>query len=190
MQPLAAVFLDGPVKILNISENSLGVEGAVLLAGVFGSMTRLEQLDLTNNDLGKGTLELVSRGLPASLHTLHMGSNSIDDQSLSQIGRAFNTDTLPAFECLDLPDNNITDEGLVQFAKILETGRGLKLKTLNLVGNGFGDEGCSALAGERHAEHACMGCRVLTGIDTHVLTICRDFKNKVAGGDGAQARRK
>jgi len=115
---------------------------------------------------------------------------SIDDQSLSQIGRAFNTDTLPAFECLDLPDNNITDEGLVQFAKILETGRGLKLKTLNLVGNGFGDEGCSALAGERHAEHACMGCRVLTGIDTHVLTICRDFKNKVAGGDGAQARRK
>jgi len=158
VQLLAAAFLCMPLKILNLSENSLEPEGAVLLAGVFGSMTRLEQLDLTNTDLGEGTLELVSRGLPASLCTLRMGSNGMEDQSLFEMGRALGADTLPALECLELSDNNFSDAGLVDFAKLLESGRGLRLKTLNLGGNGFGDEGCSALAGELSTQSTLAWC--------------------------------
>ena len=153
VQALAGVFLNGPVKILNLSENSLGPEGAVLLASAFESMTRLEQLDLTDNGLGEGTLELVSRGLPASMRALRLGSNGIDDQGLSAIGRTL--DALPALECLELPNNDVSDAGLVNLANLLETGRDLRLKTLDLGGNGFGDEGCSALAGERRSARWC-----------------------------------
>ena len=123
---------------LHLGRNLINCECTEALVRGLGGCCRLEKLDLTDNEIGDNGLDALMRGLPASVHTLHLSQNNI----------AFARQQSPLrFDDLDLSENPISLDGLRKFADSL-ADPGCCVRKLRLMGlqNALADEGAAIIA--------------------------------------------
>ncbi len=106
-------------------------------------LANVRELDLCDNDLGNGGVELLARSsFLKNLEALDLGFNGIDDAGVVALARA---STFPALSTLDLNDNGqITSDGLKALA---ESPFFAGLTTLDVSGNDINDAGVRAALG-------------------------------------------
>ena len=138
---LAPALVHMPLRELKVAENDLGPEGALLLGNVLGSLPELTFLDLTDNVIKSGVVDMVSADLPPSLTNLSLACNQLGDTGLEAISTSLHK--LPNLKHLQLEENEISDAGITKLAAHLTDAKALVC--INLIRNRIGDAGCSQL---------------------------------------------
>eukprot|EP00961_Rhodomonas_salina_P206174 2783114-Rhodomonas_salina.2 len=130
---------------LDLTANSMGVEGAGMLAGMLSECTALNHLDLCANQLGdKGAGRLAEvLGTCRALSHLALRDNQIGEEGAASLAGALEKCSVLAH--LDLSVNVIGDGGAGRFAGVLKNCKALA--HLALRHNEIGDEGVKGLAG-------------------------------------------
>jgi uncharacterized protein (TIGR02996 family) len=130
------LFARVPVRKLRL------VDDAGLLPKLIHSplMARVRELDLHNNDLGNGGVDLLARSPHLKrLEELDLSFNGMDDEGVSALARA---STFPSLTALALNDNGaITADGLKTLA---DSPFFAGLSTLDVSGNDIGEAGVRA----------------------------------------------
>jgi CheY-like chemotaxis protein len=160
-----------PIRELNLSSNSFGVDGATALLnflepkqrirgakpGAGATMPFLDRLDMSNNNLGDdGTTQLTRAILVrAKVHLvdLRLSSNSIGSGGIETIMNKLLQHNLVS---LSLDNNNIGDQGCQLVAASLQTMQ--SLSRLNL---GFNRIGCRGITSLMRSLVTCKSMRYL-----------------------------
>eukprot|EP00984_Skeletonema_dohrnii_P018038 scaffold8338_cov72-Skeletonema_dohrnii-CCMP3373.AAC.2 len=134
------------LKVLDLSDNSIGNDGLLNLVEALQSCTGLEELDLSHNDfsavVGLGSLSDWLQNSPLNLKNLCLENCRISDVGLHALAEG------AANHCktLDLDGNeSITRTGLSYLSSAIRSDS-CHVKTLYLQGIPIGDEGMEALA--------------------------------------------
>ena len=130
------------LKYLNINNNHITEEAAEALASVILHNTGLEEIDISNNNLGEGTLK-VAKALRriTSLRSLDFGNNNISKAAAGDLALAIKSNK--HLEKLCLHDNNLNSSAI----DILESLSTISsLKFLNVNNNQIGEAGGKELA--------------------------------------------
>ncbi|XP_068753257.1 protein NLRC3-like [Montipora capricornis] len=129
---------------LNLSENSIGAEGATSLSQALAVNTSLTTLNLSDNFLGDEGAASLSQALAVntSLTTLHLHGTSIGAEGATSLSQALAVNT--SLTTLNLSHNSIGDEGATSLSQALAVNT--SLTTLDLSWNGIVDEGATSLS--------------------------------------------
>uniref|UniRef100_A0A8C0W753 Leucine-rich repeat-containing protein 74A n=1 Tax=Castor canadensis TaxID=51338 RepID=A0A8C0W753_CASCN len=129
---------------LNISNNELGLEGAKIISEFLqGNISSLWKLKLSGNQFKEDSAALLSQALSFNYRIKKL---SLSHNQFSDIGGEHLGQTLAlnvGLESLDLSWNQFHVRGAVALCNGLRSNT--TLRTLNLSMNGFGDEGALAL---------------------------------------------
>ena len=130
------------LKNLNINNNHITEEATEALASVILHNTGLEEIDISNNNLGEGTLK-VAKALQriTSLRSLDFGNNNISKAAAGDLALAIKSNK--HLEKLCLHDNNLHSSA-IDILKSLSTISSLKF--LNVNNNQIGEAGGKELA--------------------------------------------
>ena len=139
-----ALRVNTSLTSLDLSENSIGDEGASSLSEALRVNTSLTSLDLSENSIGDEGASSLSEALRVntSLTSLDLSENSIGDEGASSLSEALRVNT--SLTSLDLSDNSIGDEGASSLSEALRVNT--SLTSLDLRDNFIGDEGASSLS--------------------------------------------
>lgn len=148
---------------LDLSNNQLGDEGTKVLLGALEGKCRLKRLDLSHLPLGGSTLAVLTQGLGhmTLLQSLRLSRSNIDDVGCCHLSKALRAAT--SLEELSLSHNQIGNTGAQDLAAVLP---GLpELRKIDLSANGIGPAGGARLAESltlcRHLEELMLGCNAL-----------------------------
>ena len=123
----------GKLKTLNLSKNSLGKEGAKILAEAVAANQTLEVLDISKNYIGVSGAQALAVNLKnhKSLQFLNLFNNRISFDGAKAIAHEvlLNNTTL---ECLELGHNRIRDKGLKAVIENLVLNPNSKLRIIGL----------------------------------------------------------
>ena len=144
-----ALNLHGPKLNLSACDMGLDVLKALAFAlevsqrlpqsDIHKGLKALEVLDLSQNQLGVASKELLASCLTGSLRHLALGENCLGPTGCKALAMALKS--YPNLKILTLERNQLQDEGLEAFVEV-QCGH---LETLNLSNNGIGDTGAQAL---------------------------------------------
>ena len=176
---------------LSWGRKELTAQDAQLLVQLSRHLSRLEEIDLSNNDLGDaGLLALtnasVAGAFPA-LRVLAMPHNGISDRGARALATAAAACPSPAFLCLEqlmLQFNRIAAEGMADLAIAIGGGAFPKLGCFFLAGNPAEDAIVQqALTFPSAARSAAGGGGYLGGTQMDSpFTCCRDARRAGRGG--------
>ncbi|XP_043292582.1 protein NLRC5 isoform X2 [Cervus canadensis] len=148
---------------LDLSNNQLGEEDTKMLLGALEGKCRLKRLDLSHLPLGGSTLAVLTQGLGhmTFLQSLRLSRSNIDDVGCCHLSKALRAAT--SLEELGLSHNQIGDTGAQELAAVLP---GLpELRKIDLTANGIGPAGGARLADSltlcRHLEELMLGFNAL-----------------------------
>ncbi|XP_060994543.1 protein NLRC5 isoform X3 [Dama dama] len=148
---------------LDLSNNELGEEDTKMLLGALEGKCRLKRLDLSHLPLGSSTLAVLTQGLGhmTFLQSLRLSRSNIDDVGCCHLSKALRAAT--SLEELGLSHNQIGDTGAQELAAVLP---GLpELRRIDLTANGIGPAGGARLADSltlcRHLEELMLGFNAL-----------------------------
>ena len=133
------------LQYLDLSQNSIGVDGAVAIANVLRNAVDLQYLDLKDNDIGNDGAVAIAEGLKnaAALRTLKLGGNTIGDDGVAACTLAESIKQFTSLQVLELDYNEIGDDEVAALAE------GIKhltsLQTLDLAINVISDDGAAVL---------------------------------------------
>ena len=162
------------LQYLDLSQNSIGVDGAVAIAKGLKNAVNLQYLVLSWNNIGISDdgVEALAKGIKhlTSLQVLELDYNEIGDDGVAALAEGLKH--LTSLQTLNLGGNRIGDDGVEALTKgikhltslqvlqldwntigddgVAALAEGIKhltsLQTLNLGGNRIGDDGVEALA--------------------------------------------
>lgn len=148
---------------LDLSNNQLGDEGTKVLLGALEGKCRLKRLDLSHLPLGGSTLAVLTQGLGhmTLLQSLRLSRSNINDVGCCHLSKALRAAT--SLEELSLSHNQIGNTGAQDLAAVLP---GLpELRKIDLSANGIGPAGGARLAESltlcRHLEELMLGSNAL-----------------------------
>ncbi|EGZ11497.1 hypothetical protein PHYSODRAFT_516350 [Phytophthora sojae] len=143
--PVAAAIESHPsLKRVNLSHNSLGERGGILLGAMLTTPTcNVRALDVSWNSIRRtGAVALgIAMRTNTSLRTLHMSMNRCGDGGGEQLAAALACNT--TLTQLDLSHNALTGASAVAFGFFLRQNR--SLQTLDMKDNSLGEIGARAL---------------------------------------------
>ena len=139
-----ALRVNTSLTSLDLSQNSIGDEGASYLFEALRVNTSLTSLNLGCNYIGDEGASSLSEALRVntSLASLNLGYNSIGDEGASSLSEALRGNT--SLTSLELSQNSIGGEGASSLSEALRVNT--SLTSLNLGYNSIGDEGASSLS--------------------------------------------
>ena len=139
-----ALRVNTSLTSLHLSCNSIGGEGASSLSEALRVNTSLTSLHLSCNSIGGEGASSLSEALRVntSLTSLHLTWNSIGDEGASSLSEALRVNT--SLTSLHLSLNLIGDEGASSLSEALRVN--ISLTSLHLTWNSIGDEGASSLS--------------------------------------------
>ncbi|XP_044177994.1 NLR family CARD domain-containing protein 3-like isoform X2 [Acropora millepora] len=139
-----ALRVNTSLTSLDLSQNSIGVEGASSLSQTLRVNTSLTSLCLYWNSIGDDGASSLSEALRVntSLTSLDLYGNSIGDEGASSLSGALRVNT--SLTSLNLGQNSIGDEGASSVSEALRVNT--SLTSLNLSENSIGVEGGSSLS--------------------------------------------
>jgi Ran GTPase-activating protein (RanGAP) involved in mRNA processing and transport len=140
-----ACAIMGSLKVLDLSDNSLGPEGGLAVAKKFKDNGSLTSLILGGNLIGPVGGKAVAEALLVnkSLKSLELALNGIKDEGSKLIGEALRVNN--SLTSLDLTRNGIGKDGSLAIAGAINKVNSL-LVSLNLKGNNLGPEGGVVIA--------------------------------------------
>lgn len=148
---------------LDLSNNQLGDEGTKVVLGALEGKCRLKRLDLSHLPLGGSTLAVLTQGLGhmTLLQSLRLSRSNINDVGCCHLSKALRAAT--SLEELSLSHNQIGNTGAQDLAAVLP---GLpELRKIDLSANGIGPAGGARLAESltlcRHLEELMLGSNAL-----------------------------
>ena len=139
-----ALAANTSLTTLDLSQNSIGDEGATSLSQALALNTSLTTLTLSQNSIGAEGATTLSEALAVktSLTTLHLSWNSIGAEGATSLFQALAVNT--SLTTLTLSHNSIGAEGATSFSQALALNT--SLTTLHLCRNSIGDEGATSLS--------------------------------------------
>ena len=140
------------VTEIDLHQNIIGPDGAVILAKSLHHIPSLRGLNLASNSItsdGASVLAQSFQHTPA-MQMLKLASNGIGPDGISALAKSFQH--TPELQVLDLAINRIGSEGASALAESFQHCR--ELQDLNLSGNSIGSEGASGLAHSLHFTQA------------------------------------
>lgn len=131
------------LQILDIADNDVGVQGALAIADVLVSPTRLKQLNLNSCRLGTegGDTVFQAMNVNASVEILSVADNCIGDMGCEAVAMMLRANT--KLKHLDLQENHIGIEGIAAISKALTKNRVLTF--LGLQWNDISNDGAARL---------------------------------------------
>lgn len=125
--------LESKIKVLNISKNKLGKEGAKLLAEVIEHNSFLEVIDISKNSIGVSGAQALSLSLKnnKSVKFINLFNNKITFDG----AKAFAENVLPfntVLEFLEIGHNRIRDKGLKAISNGIIKNPQSNIKSLGL----------------------------------------------------------
>ena len=131
------------IAVLNISGNSLKVEGAQMMGDLLKTNTTLVSLDLDRNRLGSKGAMHVSEGLKANktLQTLHLQTNQLNQEAAKYLSECLKANS--TLQTLNLQSNSLNAEGAKYVAGALKINT--TLTDVSFQSNNVGNEGAEAL---------------------------------------------
>ena len=138
MVGLCAVLGEGLVH-LDLSDNSMGIEGAMALGSRLGSLQRLEHLGLAGNSIMSRGVQAIMPSLPPHLRVLDISNNNIDQEGGPAIAQRLRWRVMSDLRVVDLSNNYLAADGAMGIAKSLYQGACPNLEVLNLAGNAIGE---------------------------------------------------
>ena len=120
------------IKILNLSRNLLGKEGAKTFAGVLEKNHTLEAIDLSHNQFGVAGAKSIAISLSSnkSLKYLNLYANKIDVDGARAFEKTLQVNS--SLEYIDFGYNRLRNEGLAALARGISANKGIKLRYLGL----------------------------------------------------------
>jgi len=137
-------LLQAKEKSLDLSNNSIGNEGAIDLAEMLKVNKSLTRLDLSNNSIGDDGAIALAKMLKVntSLEWLILSNNSIGDKGAKALAKTLK-EVNRSLKCLILSNNSIGDNGVIALTKMYNDST--SLVWLILFDNPIGDKGKIAL---------------------------------------------
>jgi len=141
------LFRLGKLRILNLSNNRLGIDGMKILAPSLRKLFQLRRLDLNNNELNKigniGGIRALTFCLEQLVHLreLNLTGNQIDRNGIALLASSLKN--LKQLQYLYIGANNIGSVGMISFAPVLEEL--IHLQRLNISDNKIQVEGMALL---------------------------------------------
>jgi hypothetical protein len=131
------------VHTLDLEGNTIGDDGAAVLATAFKTTHSLRHVDLGNNLIEHDGCVALANWIKRSttIQELSLAHNSIGDAGVTCVARALHTNR--SLTSLDLRCTDISDEGIIQLASALATNE--ILRSLSIQENDIGDAGLQAL---------------------------------------------
>ncbi|XP_004837547.2 leucine-rich repeat-containing protein 74A isoform X7 [Heterocephalus glaber] len=160
---------------LNISNNSLGLEGAKMISDFLQkNISSLWKLELSGNNFKEESAALLYQALSANyrIKKLNLSHNEFSDKGGEYLGQMLALNV--GLQSLDLSWNHFHVQGAVALCSGLQAN--VTLKKLNLSMNGFGNEGALAL-GEVLRLNSC-----LTHVDVSGNNISSKGASKLSSG--------
>ncbi|KAG0276703.1 hypothetical protein BGZ95_007167 [Linnemannia exigua] len=132
------------LTILNLNNNSIEENGAVVLSEAIKTNSTLITLNLTTNSIGENGTVALSEALKtnSTLITLSLAFNSIGDSGAAALSEALRINS--TLITLNLAFNAIGENGAVALSEALKTNS--TLISLNLKSNSIGENGAVALS--------------------------------------------
>ena len=139
-----ALAANTSLTTLDLSQNSIGDEGATSLSQALALNTTLTTLTLSQNSIGTEGATSLSQALAVntSLTTLHLSWNSIGAVGANLLSQSLAVNT--SLTTLTLSHNSIGAEGATSFSQALAVNT--SLTTLHLCRNSIGDECATSLS--------------------------------------------
>jgi Ran GTPase-activating protein (RanGAP) involved in mRNA processing and transport len=134
------------LKRLNLSDNSIGNEGATILADGLMHLHSLKTLDVAGNSIGHDGISVLAPALASlqSLEVLNLARNLIGDDELQALVEGMSNHC--SISKLNLSYNrSITSLGVVSLSALLRSDS-CSLSDLSLYGIRIGNDGAAALA--------------------------------------------
>jgi Ran GTPase-activating protein (RanGAP) involved in mRNA processing and transport len=138
---LGSSSLPACLRVLDLSCNGIGNDGAWKLAPALKGLSSLQSLLLSKNQISDDGSSAIGRQLPSNLKILDMSDNDVADVGAEVISQAVVDSRL---EKVVLANNKIGDLGAMAFGHRM--AQSSCLVELDLDGNEIGDEGATALA--------------------------------------------
>ncbi|NWI85330.1 NLRC5 protein, partial [Pitta sordida] len=134
------------LKILHLQNNNISQAGGLELAGALAACGLLEEISLSENDLGEQSIHALSEGLPCLKHLrkIDLKFCGITDDASKSLSHGFRQ--CPSMEEIILSWNALGDGGAQELARALPEME--KLKVLDLEKNRIGACGATKLAEE------------------------------------------
>ena len=139
-----ALKVNSTLTNLDLRGNSIGAEGATSLAQALKVNSTLTTLDLGWNSIGAEGATSIAQALKvnSTLTNLDLGSNRIGAEGATSLSQALTVNS--TLTNLDLTGNRIVDEGATSLSQALKVN--FTLTNLDLTGNSIGDEGATSLS--------------------------------------------
>ncbi|XP_070370216.1 leucine-rich repeat-containing protein 74A isoform X3 [Equus asinus] len=161
-----ALVSNTAVMTLELEDNCIMAEGVVSLTQMLRENYYLQELNLSDNDLGLEGARIISEFLQrntSSLSNLQLSGNNFKDEAAELLSQALSSDY--RIKSLDLSHNQFSDKGGEHLGQMLALNVGLQsldlswnhfytrgavalcngLRKLDVSMNGFGNEGATAL---------------------------------------------
>ncbi|KAL0240142.1 hypothetical protein GEMRC1_010249 [Eukaryota sp. GEM-RC1] len=181
-----------------LSGNSIGVEGAKVLADALKNNSTVSILNLWNNSIGDEGARALAGALKVNttITSIDLSFNSIGSEGAMAFAEVFKVNT--AITSVDLDNNNMGDEGARALAEALKDNA--SVTRFNISSNSIEDDGARALAEALKVNNTVTsinidnndisdeGCRVLfetLKLNTSIRTINLSFNS--IGDEGARA---
>jgi len=127
------------LSYLDLSDNAMGVEGAMALGTRLGALSRLEHLNISGNAIGSLGVQALMPSLPPLLQVLDLSANNIDQEAGPAIASRLMAGGLTRLRLLNLADNYLAVDGALKIAYCFSQGSCPQLEVLNLAANAIGE---------------------------------------------------
>jgi len=143
VSPLVQSIERTTLRALDLSDNYISWEGAMLIAKALKSQSKLEYLNLWDNNIGNKGLKAIADAIHegSKLEYLDLFNNGIDHEGVLSISQVLTSSEL---KTINLCYNNVGDYGAWSLA--LAVGAGCKLISLDLSFTKVGDQGVAILS--------------------------------------------
>ncbi len=131
------------LQVLDLADNDVGVKGALCIADVLSSPTKLKHLNLSSCKLGTegGDAIFQAMNINASVEILIASDNALGDMGCESVAMMLKTNI--KLKHLDLQENHIGIEGIVAISKALMKNRVLSF--LGLQWNDLSNDGAARI---------------------------------------------
>ncbi|XP_076133115.1 NACHT, LRR and PYD domains-containing protein 12-like [Alosa pseudoharengus] len=141
------------LQTLRLADCKLTDTSCEIVASVLQSPNSLQQLDLSDNDLGDFGVQLLSKGLSSSnckIQTLRLADCKLTDRSCEIVASVLQSPN--SLQQLDLSDNDLGDLGVQLLSKGLSSSN-CKIQTLRLSDCLISEKGCGFLVSTPFPSH-------------------------------------